>query len=482
MGSSMSLSPLPVALSLAKAKLASLYMLGFNHHTAPVEVRDRVYFAPEEIPLALQKLKEVGGLEAVLFSTCNRTEVYVLFTPQTLSNPESSTGALSVLPSSPEVRSQKEGENLKFQECPVPIHASENPIGAIATVPVLASFFNKTKNISFEDISKHSFSYQGLECAQHLFRVVASLDSMVVGENQILGQVKKAYAQAQETHSVHVLLNHLFQSAFKAAKRVRTETTINEGAVSISYAAVELARKVLGDLGNKVVGLIGSGEMGELTAFHLARCQVKEFVFFNRSASRAEPLQARFGGIFCPLEDIEKRLSTCDIVVSATGARGLVLTRAQVARAVKQRDGNPLFLIDIAAPRDIEESVAELPDVFLFSIDDLKKVAEENQAARALSSQAAQAILDQELSDLERWLTSLDLVESIKKIRAHYLQITEQEVQKFSLENKLDQAVLAQFAQRLMEKFLHRPLVGLREMGEKQGTDQASETARQLLY
>jgi glutamyl-tRNA reductase len=305
---------------------------------------------------------------------------------------------------------------------------------------------------------------------------------MVVGENQILGQVKEAYEFACNNNTVDFYLNHLFQAAFRVGKRVRTETKLNEGAVSISYAAVELAKKVLGKkLQNKVVGVVGSGEMGELTAFHLGKSGVSRYVFFNRSLSRAEKLASRFNGDIYALADLEGKLHQCDIVVSATASTQTVITKFQVEKALKERNGNPIFIIDIAAPRDVEESVQNLRNAFLFTIDDLKNVVGESLQLRREAAGDAMKIVEEETGKLEVWYQNLELGETIRKMRSKFEEIVTSELNRhgrgYSEDVRKDMEKMLRCA---MGKFLHVPISGLKIIGEKGGGRKASQYAEQI--
>jgi glutamyl-tRNA reductase len=303
----------------------------------------------------------------------------------------------------------------------------------------------------------------------------------VLGEVQILGQVKDAYQFAAERQWTDFYLNHLFQAGLHAGKRIHAETAVHEGAVSISYAAVELARKVLGDLRGKTAGLIGTGEMGELAAQHLHRAGVREFRFFNRSTESARRLAESFEGEAHPLTDLASRLSACDIVISATGAAGIVLSAAQVREAARARHGNPLFLIDIAAPADIDPAAGEVENTFLFTIDDLKAAVEENAGQRREAARAAEVIIEEEAARLAAWTRTLEVVPTLKTLRERYREIADREVARHTagLPPEMRERLEA-LGHGLLNKFLHAPTTGLKRMGERGEAERASYYTNEL--
>jgi glutamyl-tRNA reductase len=316
---------------------------------------------------------------------------------------------------------------------------------------------------------------------RHLFRVIGSLDSLVLGEVQILGQVKDAYQFAAERQWTDFYLNHLFQAGLHTGKRIHAETAVHEGAVSISYAAVELARKVLGDLRGKTAGLIGTGEMGELAAQHLHRAGIRTFRFFNRSPESARRLAEQFEGEAHALTELSAHLSACDIVISATGAAGIVVTAAQVREASRARHGDPLFLIDIAAPADIDPAAGEVENTFLFTIDDLKAAVEENAGQRREAARAAEVIVEEEAMRLASWARALDVVPTLKALRERYREIADREVarQAAGLPPELRERLEA-LGHGLLNKFLHAPTTGLKRMGERGEADRASYYTNEL--
>jgi glutamyl-tRNA reductase len=409
-------------------------LMGANHITASVDLRDRLLFNPQAVQDFVSRLQEHSAVqEIVVLSTCNRSEVYV---------------------------------------------ASPNPE---ATRKAIVSEWARLRDVSESEITGHSYCYVEGDAIRHLFRVMGSLDSLVLGEMQILGQVKDAYQRAIENRWTDLHLNKLFQAGIHVGKRIHSETTIHEGAVSISYAAVMLAKKVLGDLRGKTVGLVGTGEMGELAAQHLHKAGVSQFVIFNRSLAGAEKLAADFGGEIALLPDLEKRLHVCDIVISATGSPDIVVTRKHAEIAAKQRGGHPLFLIDIAAPRDIDPACGEVDNTFLFTIDDLMAIVKENQDLRRQAAEKAQAIVEEEAQKVEAWSQSLDLVPIIKALRASHQNLVDKELEKWTAGQPPEvQKQLEGLARGLMNKFLHAPTTGLRVLGEMGDGARAGNYARTL--
>lgn len=424
-----------------------LFVLGVSHRTAPVALRDRLLFRGEELPAFVDNLLKDGlAGEAVMLSTCNRSEIYGI-------SPAVPAAALAA-PYAPEAAALRER---------------------------LARAWAARRNVEPDSLRDHGYFLTGDEAVRHLFRVIGSLDSLVLGEVQILGQVKDAYQFAAERQWTDFYLNHVFQAGLHTGKRIHAETAVHEGAVSISYAAVELARKVLGDLHGKTAGLIGTGEMGELAAQHLHRAGVRAFHFFNRSSASATRLAEAFHGEAHGLDELAARMPSCDILISATGAAGLVVTASQVREAARARHGNPLFLIDIAAPADIDPEAGEVENTFLFSIDDLKAAVEENAGQRREAARAAEQIVDEEADRLGAWVRTLEVVPTLKTLRERYREIADREVARHAtgLPAELRERLEA-LSHGLLNKFLHAPTTGLKKMGERGEAERASYYTNEL--
>jgi glutamyl-tRNA reductase len=360
-----------------------LTLVGLSHKTAPVEIREKLTFPAHRQEEALSLLLATPDVaEAVVLSTCNRTEIYAV------------TAA-----------------------------GSDGP-GAI--VDFLADYHDLDRH----ELVRYLYFSEGEAVVRHLFRVVASLDSMVIGEAQILGQVKEAYEHAFANDSAGRIFNKLFRQSFEVGKRVRSETDIGENAVSISYAAVELAKKVFDSLEGRTVLILGAGKMSELTAKHLVSNGVKTVLVANRTYERAQELACRFCGEAIRYDELFERMREADIVISSTAATHYVVTKDDVAAARRGRKGNPLFLIDIAVPRDIDPEVNDLNDVFLYDIDDLSGVVESNLEERMREARRAEEIISEEMVAFERWIESLEVVPTVAAIRAKAEQVRSAELEK----------------------------------------------------
>lgn len=419
-----------------------LFVLGVSHRTAPVSLRDRLLFRGEELPAFVDDvLKDGLADEAVMLSTCNRSEIYGI----------------------------------------APVPADVDAPEAAALRERLATEWAARRGVEPVSLQDHGYFLAGDEAVRHLFRVIGSLDSLVLGEVQILGQVKDAYQLAAERRWTDFYLNHVFQAGLHAGKRIHAETSVHEGAVSISYAAVELARKVLGDLRGKTAGLIGTGEMGELAAQHLHRAGVRSFHFFNRSPASAARLAETFAGEAHGLDALSARLASCDIIISATGAAGIVVTAAHVREAARARHGNPLFLIDIAAPADIDPAAGKVENTFLFTIDDLKAAVEENEGQRREAARAAERIIEEEAARLAAWARGLDVVPTLKVLRERYRDIAAREVARHAagLPPEMRERLEA-LGHGLLNKFLHAPTTGLKRMAGRGEAERASYYANEL--
>lgn len=397
--------------------MRDLLVVGLSHHTAPVEVRERLAVAPDDLPSELTRLKESGHFsEAVLISTCNRVELYA---------------------------------------------SSRNPMGATrAATELLAS--------RLAPIKADSILYQhlGNEAVRHSFRVTASLDSLVVGEPQILGQVKEAFETAATTGTVGTLLGRCFTHAFSVAKRIRTETGLAEGAVSMSSIACELAKKIFGDLRGRSVLLVGAGEMAEGAARSLRKSGARLHIV-NRNQEKAEALASEHGGRAADYEQLVTELAHADVVITSTASPKFILTPELMQGVVHSRRHRPLFIVDIAVPRDVDPRVANLDNVFVYDVDDLQKVAEENRAIREREAILAEEIVAEELRAFEVWHRSLELAPTIIALRERFAAIVDTELDKTlarmgSVGDEERQA-LEQMTRATVNKLLHVPLTELKE-------------------
>ncbi len=412
-----------------------IILLGVNHKTAPVEVREKLALKEEETP-PLQLFSEIPGCrETVFLSTCNRVEVIACAdTPELMGH--------------------------------------------------IKEFWFKRAGLDEAAVRDAFYECRGTEAVKHLFRVASSLDSMIVGEPQILGQLKDAYRAAAEAGSAGPILNRLLHRAFSVAKRVRTETRIASQAVSISYAAVELARKIFGDLKGKNALLVGAGEMAELAAQHLKANGVTGLAVANRTLQRAVDLARDLGGTAVSLEELDQELVRADIVISSTGAPGVVITADQVRSIMRPRRHRLLFFIDIAVPRDIDPEVNSIENVFLYDIDELKEVVEENRAEREKEAMKAERMVEEEVLKFVSWIDSLDIVPVIREIMARGEQIRKQELAKSSkclndLSKKQKKAVEA-LTKSIVNKLLHHPVTSIKQCREMQNSDELIAAACRL--
>ena len=408
-----------------------LALVGLSHKTAPVEVRERLAFNDDALRDALATLvgrKEIT--EAMILSTCNRVEV-----------------------------------------------VAESPDDRL-----IRDFLCDFHRISPDSVSKHLYSFRNAEAIRHVFRVAASLDSMMVGEPQILGQVKEAYRIATDAGTVGMHLSALMSRAFAVAKKVRSETGISQAAVSVSYAAVELARKIFGSLSGKVVMIIGASKMGELAAKHLNRAGVSSVLVTNRTFERAVELAKVFEGAAIPFEHFTDHMDRADIIISSTGASHFIIDRALAEQIIHRRKNNPVFFIDIAVPRDIDPAVNEIDNAFLYDIDDLQQVIDTNIKERMKEASRAEEIVDSEvqafctkMQSREVVPTIVQLKDTLEKLRRDEIERNRRQLKDLSPEQAVDQ-----ITQSLVNKILHHPIAHLKQMAnDPQGPD-AAELIRKI--
>jgi len=397
----------------------TLWVLGLNHQTAPVSLRERVAFAGDALPEALAALRALPQVsEAALLSTCNRTELYAMA--------EDATPLVQWLAT--------HGEGL----------------------------------------DAYLYRHRDAEAVRHLFRVATGLDSMVLGEPQILGQVKDAWALAREHRVLGSGLDRLFQQAFSVAKRARTDTRVGANPVSVASTAVRLAQNSFARLSDSTVLLVGAGETIELAARHLSEGKVRRLLVANRTLAHAQELASRHGGVALPLTELDRHLAEADVVFSATAAREPVINRAQVVEALARRKHKPMMLFDLAVPRDIEASVAELADAYLYTVDDLERAVEENRRGRRQAADEAETIIDLQVARFVETLQAGSRQAPLKRLRA-YGDATRQEVlekAQAQLTQGRDPAEVLEFlAHTLTNRLLHPPTAALREAALSGDTD-----------
>jgi len=407
--------------------------LGINHTTASVAVRERVAFSPEQLAEALRQLcRKVGSREAAILSTCNRSELYL------------------------------EMEQAQPQ----------------AVLEWLANFHA----VPVEDLQACAYVHQDDQAIRHMMRVACGLDSLVLGEPQILGQIKTAYDEAREAGTLGPLLGRLFQATFSTAKTVRTDTAIGENPVSVAFAAVSLARQIFADLSSSQALLVGAGETITLVARHLHEQGVKKIVVANRTLERAQALADEFSGEAIVLADIPDALVNSDIVISSTASQLPVLGKGAVERALKLRKHKPVFMVDIAVPRDIEPQVGELSDVYLYSVDDLHEVVAENLKSRQGAAKAAEELVLQGTADFMHRLRELEAVDVLRAYRQQGERLRDEELARVqrALNNGLaPEDALAQLARGLTNKLLHTPSVQIKRLSAD-GRSDALSVAQEL--
>jgi glutamyl-tRNA reductase len=415
----------------------NLLLLGVSHRTAPVDVRERLDFSSRDLGAAVEAVAtRPSAAETVVLSTCNRSEIYV---------------------------------------------ASEDPE---AVRDELVAFLSDYHQLPREAFVPHVFSYDGAEAAAHLFRVAAGLDSLVVGEPQILGQVKDAYQAAAERHCTGPLLTKAFHWAFGVGKRVRSETALGEGAVSVSFAAVALARKIFGRLDGRRVLVVGAGEISALTAQHLRSQGVAEIVITSRTMAHAEALAEQVMGHAVSWSGLMPELGRADIVITATGSQRPIITRADVESVTGRRRTDPLFIIDIAVPRDVEASVGDIEQVFLYNVDDLQTIVQENLSRRGAEIARAEAIVTEEVARFLAWHRSRGAIPTVVALRQRFDAIRRAELQR--LDSRLaglppeTRARVDEVTRLIVEKLLLEPTEQLKALPDEETQAAYTEAVNRL--
>ncbi len=395
----------------------SLFVLGLNHHTAPVALRERVTVPESQQAHALEVLLQQPGIaQAVWLNTCNRSEIYCQTMP--------------------------------------------------GQAPDLAHWLAEFHGLEAHLLNEHLYQHQGQHAVSHLFRVASGLDSLIVGEPQILGQVKAAYALSRAQQSTGGLLDRLFQHSFSVAKRVRTETRIGAQPVSIAYASVKLARQHFSQLEHSCVMLIGAGETTALVAQHLANAKVKRLLVANRTLENAQALASRHGGYALPLSEAPKHFAEADILISATASSSPVIFAADIEAALRQRRRKPMLLIDLAVPRDIEPEAADLNDVYSYSVDDLDAVLEESRAFRQQAAATAEQLIGHYAEQFSAEIDALEHQSALLKLRNNAQQMRDSVLEKARhalARGESPDSVLESLSNQLSNKLLHAPTLALKQ-------------------
>lgn len=394
----------------------TILALGINHNTAPVELRERVAFAPEQMVSALEQLSDSCQLsDAMILSTCNRTEIYCS--------------------------------------------------GNEANIEAVLSWLSRFHHVDIDKLSQYIYHHQDIEACKHVMRVAAGLDSLVLGEPQILGQIKQAYSQARSSGGVSSLFERLFQYTFSVAKQVRSETAIGENAVSVAFAAVNLAKHIFGQLKDAKVLLIGAGETIELVAKHLLDQGVNKMTVANRTLARAQALADEFDGDVIALAEVPAKLAESDIVISSTASTLPIIGKGMVEDALKKRRYAPIFLVDLAVPRDIEGQVGDIEDAYLYTVDDLQMIVGDNIASRNQAAQEAEEIVSAQANNFAQLLQSLNSVDIIRQYRSSCDEIKNELLVKAKSQfanGKDPEKVLEEMAYKLTNRLMHAPTHALK--------------------
>ena len=417
----------------------NLILVGVNHKTTPVEIREKLAFTKGKIEQSVNHLFNFPDIiEHTILSTCNRVEIYARANSQD---------------------------------------------SAIKSIKQFICDFHQLSLVELED---HFYSYSNKEAVEHLFRVSSSLDSMILGEAQILGQVKEAYSLARDLRSTGLVLNQLFEKAFSIAKKVREETGIAERSVSISSAAVELAQKIFDDLENHTVMLVGTGEMAELAAKHLISYGVKTIYVTSRTYERAANLARTLNGSALDFEAFKNELHRADIVITSTSAPNFIIKKEIVEKAIHERKNKPIFFIDIAVPRDIEPDVNDLENVYLYDIDDLQVVVSANIKEREKEAENAMNFISQEVTKFNNWVGALDAVPTIVEIRKKAENIRKQEIEKtlkkISHLSEDEKQLLRQMSSSMINKILHKPTIKLKQKTQSEDGHVYLKAIRHLFH
>ncbi|ACO03753.1 MAG TPA: glutamyl-tRNA reductase [Persephonella sp.] len=405
-----------------------IFAVGLNYKTAPVDVREKLAISEDQLSGLLKKISEINSIyEVSILSTCNRVEIYGV---------------------------------------------TDDPDDAFnRIVQILSSYSGLQKN----ELEKYLFKLTGREAIKHIFKVSASLDSMVIGEPQIVCQFKDAFTKAREEKTVRHILTRLFDKALNVSKKIRTSTGISKRAVSISYAAVELAKKIFGDLSDKNVLLLGAGEMAELAARHLSSSGVKHIFVSNRTFEKAVQLAEEFGGSAIRFDKLFEFLPESDIVIVSTGAKEPILRKEHFEEINRIRKGDPVFIIDISVPRNVAEDVNDVDNVYLYNIDDLKVVVDKNLEERKLAALSAEMMLDEEVHKFEHWLNQLKVAPLITKIRNYADEIREYQLEKLFNQmpylNEKERENIDLAVRAIINKLLHRPTMYIKDKASKENKD-----------
>ncbi|UOE93342.1 glutamyl-tRNA reductase [Alkalihalobacillus sp. LMS39] len=409
-----------------------IIVVGLNYKSAPVEIREKFTFQENELPQALQQLRSMKSiLECTIVSTCNRTEIYVV--------------------------------------------ADQLHTGRYFTKLFLSEWFQLDR----QEFTPFLTIQEDHHAIEHLFRVACGLDSMILGETQILGQIKDSFLLAQQNQATGTIFNQLFKQAVTLAKRAHSETEIGNNAVSVSYAAVELGKNIFGDFSNKHVVVLGAGKMSELTAKHLHANGASKITVINRTEEKAAQLAERFLGQARPMEQLTETLVEADILISSTGSRDYVISKETAKTAMKKRKGRPLFMVDIAVPRDLDPALAEFDDIYLYDIDDLENIVQANLAERQVEAEKIELMVEAEIDEFKNWLNTLGVVPIISALRTKALAIQAETME--SIQRKLpnlterEKKVLSKHTKSIVNQLLRDPITRVKELAAEEDAERSLE-------
>ncbi len=405
-----------------------IFATGLNYKTAPVEVREKLAISEDSYSSILEKINRIPSIyECTVLSTCNRVEIYGI---------------------------------------------SDNPEESYLDILKILSSYSGLK---VEDLKKYIFLYRDKDAIKHIFQVSSSLDSMVIGEPQIVCQFKDSFTKAKESKAVKHVMTRLFDKAMNVSKKIRTSTGISKRAVSISYAAIELAKKIFGDLSDKNVLLLGAGEMAELAARHLASAGVRHIFVSNRTFEKAVQLADEFGGSAIRFNKLFEFLPEADIIIVSTGAKEPILKKEHFKEVDRIRQGKPVFIIDISVPRNVSDDVNEIENVFLYNIDDLKMVVDKNLEERKIAAESAKILIDEEVAKFDRWLKQLHVSPVIAKVRNYADEIREKQLERLFRDmpylNEKEKENIDLAVRAIINKLLHRPTMYIKDRATKENSE-----------
>ncbi len=429
--------------------------IGLNHKTAPVKIREKLSFVPDKIQEALQSLTSLKTVnEAAILSTCNRTEIYCqLSVNDKNTNGETTNGETTDI--------QSETTDIQSETTDIQSETTD-----IQSEKIIVEWLKQHHALEDVNLQQYLYIHSDKDAISHMLRVASGLDSMVLGEPQILGQMKTAFAQAKQANCINHLMHKLFQHIFSCAKQVRTDTAIGASPVSVAFASVSLAKQIFSDFTKHTALLIGAGETIELVALHLKDVGIKQIIIANRTIEKAHEIAKDVNGYGIALYEIPQHLAEADIVISSTASPLPILGKGAVENAIKIRKHRPIFMVDIAVPRDIEEQVGELDDVYLYSVDDLQDIIKEGLKSRQEAALMAEDIIEAQVLHFMTWLKSLNAINTLCQFRKKAESIRDECINNAfkQLKNGKDtEKIITKMARQLTNKIMHNPTIQVKQ-------------------